>query len=423
MSNIREIMQRHDNAVAVMTEAAKDMQTPGLTEVRLKELQDKFDAAEKDEASITGILSRAKAAERFQKEEAEKITVETENRERTTVQARDKSRLTDEKLQLQRDAFLYALQYGPEDLTKEERTLLGNRIEARGTATQIAGTLSLGGYLVPVLLQNEIIKTMKSYAGILQVARIRNTSTGAQMTFPARDSTGRAAVLVAESGSIAVQDITYSQKTMDAYKYGDALKVSWELLQDSEFDILQEFTDAFGESFGRAANTSLTTGTGTSQPNGVVTASTLGTTAASTTAVTLAEIIDFSHSVDPAYRDAPTSGYMMNDSILAVIKKLSLAATNMGAGTWQPSLRDGTPATLNGYSYWVNQGMSSAMTTGQKIMLFGDFGKYNVRQTKDMTIMRNDFSAMATGEVAFYAHARWDGELFDTASVKHLKLA
>jgi hypothetical protein len=46
MSNIRDLMQQHDTAVAVMTEAAKEMQTPGLNETRLKELQDKFDKAE-----------------------------------------------------------------------------------------------------------------------------------------------------------------------------------------------------------------------------------------------------------------------------------------------------------------------------------------------------------------------------------------
>lgn len=423
MSNIRDLMQQHDTAVAVMTEAAKEMQTPGLAEARLKELQDKFDKAERDEASVTSILTRAKSAERFAKEEAATFIEETENRERTTVKAREKTRLTDAQLRLQNDAFLYAMQYSPEDLTKEERALLGNRIEMRGTSTQIAGTTTLGGFTVPSLLQDEIIKTMKSYAGILQVARIRNTAGGGQIQFPSRNTTGRLAVLTAESGTVAVQDITYAQVVMDAYTYTDKLKISYQLLQDSLLDMNQEFIEAFGESFGRAANASLTTGTGSSQPNGIVTASSVGTTAASTTAVTLNEIIDFSHQVDPAYRDAPTSGYMMNDAILAVIKKLSLAATNYGAGTWQPSLRDGTPATLNGYSYWVNQGMSSAMTTGQKIMLFGDFSKYNVRQVKDMTIMRNDYSDMGTLEVAYIAYARWDGELFDTTAVKHLKLA
>jgi HK97 family phage major capsid protein len=146
----------------------------------------------------------------------------------------------------------------------------------------------------------------------------------------------------------------------------------------------------------------------------------LGRTAASATAITLGELIDLSHEVDPAYRASPTCGYMMNDKILAVIKKLSLAATNMGAGTWQPSFRDGAPATINGFPYWVNQDMVSTVATATRTVLFGDFSKYNVRIAKDMTILRNDALHMATGEVGFYAHARWDGELFDTTAVKHL---
>lgn len=190
MSNIRDLMQQHDTAVAVMTEAAKEMQTPGLTEARLKELQEKFDKAERDEANVTSILTRAKTAERFAKEEAAAVVEEAENRERTTVKAREKTRLTDAQLRLQQDAFLYAMQYSPEDLTKEERALLGNRIEVRGTSTQIAGTTTLGGFTVPTLLQDEIIKTMKSYAGILQVARIRNTANGGQIQFPSRNTTG-----------------------------------------------------------------------------------------------------------------------------------------------------------------------------------------------------------------------------------------
>jgi HK97 family phage major capsid protein len=114
---------------------------------------------------------------------------------------------------------------------------------------------------------------------------------------------------------------------------------------------------------------------------------------------------------------------MLNDAILAVIKKLSLAATNDGAGTWQPSFRDGTPATINGFPYWVNQDMAATLATATKAVLFGDFSKYNVRIAKDMTIMRNDALFMANGEVGFFAHARWDGELFDTTAVKYLVTA
>lgn len=421
---IRSLVQRHDNAVAVMKEAAKDMLVEGLTEARQKELQDKFDAANAEQESLNQIIVRAKAAEKIEKEQvAEKI----ENVEQEARSGRAGKMPTDKELREQADIFGYAMKYGVNELTQEERSKLGARISAgpeqRGTSTQVVGTAGLGGYLVPVLLQNEIIKLMKDYSGILQIGRIRYTATGAQITFPSRNTTGRAAVLTAENAAAAIQDITYTQVVMDAYKYTDALKISLELLQDAEFDMNAEFLEAFGESFGRAANTSLTTGTGSSQPNGIVTAAAAGVTAASATAFTLGEVIDLSHAVDPAYRNSPSCGYMMNDTILASIKKLSLAATNMGAGTWQPSFRDGAPATINGFPYWINQGMSSALTTGQKIMLFGDYNKYNIRMTRDMTIMRNDFSAMSTFEVAFYGYARWDGELFDTTAVKRLTLA
>lgn len=420
--NIKDLATRHDNAVAVMNEAVKDMAVPGLTEARMNELQTKFDAAAKEQESINQILVRARAAEKIEKEQVAERVDSIENEARSGRHAKTPS---DKELREQAEIFGYAMKYGVGDLSTEERSKLGAPInpEKRGTSTQVAGTAGLGGYLVPVLLQNEIIKLMKDYSGILQIGRVRYTSTGAQITFPSRNTTGRTAVLTAESAAAAIQDITYTQVVMDAYKYTDALKISLELLQDSEFDMNAEFAEAFGESFGRAANTSLTTGTGSSQPNGIVTAASAGVAAASATAFTLGEVIDLSHVVDPAYRNSTSCGYMMNDTILASIKKLSLAATNMGAGTWQPSFRDGTPATINGFPYWINQGMSSALTTGQRIMLFGDFSKYNIRMTRDMTIMRNDFSAMSTFEVAFYAFARWDGELFDTTAVKRLTLA
>lgn len=425
MANIRDLAREHDDAVSVMAESAKDMETVGLSEARMKELQETFDKASKRQEEINQILVRKRSLEKIEKEQIEGLV---EDREQESRSGRNANKPTDKELREHAELFAYAMQYGQRaQLDERERRMLGglvtSPVETRGTSTQVAGTSNLGGYLVPVLLQNEIIKTMKDYSGILQIGRIRYTSTGAQMTFPSRDLTSRAAVLISEGASLTVQDITYAQKVMDAYTYGDALKISYQLLQDSEIDMNSEFTDAFGESFGRAANTSLTTGTGSSQPNGIVTAAAAGVTAASATAFTLGEVIDLSHSVDPAYRNSNACGYMMHDTILASIKKLSLAATNMGAGTWQPSFRDGTPATINGYPYWINQGMSSALTTGQKIILFGDYNKYNIRIARDMVIMRNDYSGMSTLTVDFYGYARWDGELFDTTAVKRLTLA
>lgn len=420
LPNFRELKQKHDAALVAMQEAVTESGKPGLTEARLKELDDLFSRAEKDQAETYKLLQRAEQVSKIEKQSAEDFMEEREKQEVESGTAKSKRAKEDENKE-KLDIFARAMHQGFDALSEpEQRIYKSMAVEKRGTATQISGTAGLGGFLVPVLLQNEIIKLMKLYSGVLQVAKVRFTATGGQITFPSRNTTGRKAVKTAESGSIAVQDITYTQIVMDAYKYTDALKISYELLQDSEFDILAEFQDAFSESFGRAANDTLTLGDGTGDPNGIVVASTLGKTAASATAITLGELIDLSHEVDPAYRASPTCGYMMNDKILAVIKKLSLAATNMGAGTWQPSFRDGAPATINGFPYWVNQDMVSTVATATKTVLFGDFSKYNVRIAKDMTILRNDALHMATGEVGFYAHARWDGELFDTTAVKHL---
>lgn len=414
---LNELKRQHSNAVATMREAAKDLNAEGLTEARRTELNEKFDKAEADAAKLEkqyqreqSIIDAEKRAAGFAFEQAK------EEAEKTGTQKPNEQRLAENA-----DLFRRAMQYGVQSLSEpEQREFQKMRVETRGTNTQTAGTNSLGGYLVPVLLQNEIISAMKDYSGILQACRIFNTAGGGQITFPSKDLTGRKAVKTAESGSIAVQDITYGQKVMDAYKYTDALKFSWELMQDSEFDILAEMREAFSESFGRAANDTLTLGDGSGDPNGVVVASTLGVTAASATAITLAELIDLEHSVDPAYRRSNSVGYMFNDVVLKAIKKLSLADTGSGAGVWQPSFRDGAPATVNGYKYFINQDMDSSINAASKLVLFGDFSKYRARMVKDMTVMRNDALYMATGEVGFFAFARWDGELLDTAAVKHL---
>jgi len=406
-----------------MKEAAIALNAEGLTEARKAELNDKFNKAEQVQQETYENLQRSERVAKIEKESAEQYAEQRNEQEAAKGTSKEK-RTTEQQAAERLDVFRRAMHLGVSTLNEEERSIFkGMAVETRGTSTQISGTAGLGGYLVPTLLQNEIIKLMKLYSGVLQIARIRYTSTGGQITFPSRDTTGRKAVKTSESGSIAVQDITYTQKVMDAYKYTDALKVSWELLQDSEFDILQEFQDAFSESFGRAANETLTVGDGTGDPNGIVTAASAGLTAASATAITLGELIDLSHKVDPAYRTSNSCGYMLNDALLATIKKLSLAATNDGAGTWQPSFRDGTPATINGFPYWLNQDMASTIATATKVVLFGDYSKYNVRIVKDMTIMRNDALHMATGEVGFYAHARWDGELFDSTAVKYLVTA
>jgi HK97 family phage major capsid protein len=89
-----------------------------------------------------------------------------------------------------------------------------------------------------------------------------------------------------------------------------------------------------------------------------------------------------------------------------------------GQYIWQMGdIRTTVPGTLLGSPYSVNQAMP-ASTTGLKSVLFGDFGKYYVRKVGAPVIgvMRERFWP----DLGIAGLIRFDGELADTAAVKHL---
>ena len=212
-------------------------------------------------------------------------------------------------------------------------------------------------------------------------------------------------------------DVTFGEKTLNAYPFNtEWLRVSKELADDSIFAMETLLGNLLGERLGRRANLELTTGDGTGDPNGIVTASALGKTATGTAAITADEIIDLLHAVDPAYRMGPRVAFMFNDSTLAAIRKLK---DGQGNYLWQMgNVQAGIPGSLLGYNYYVNQAMAS-LATGQKVMVFGDMSKYYVRKVGQPMIGAIQDKDFWPG-FGIAGYIRFDGELADTAAVKHL---
>ena len=369
-----------------------------------------FDRAEAEERDLSKQIERYDRLETLERDAAEKHLEKLDQRgEKPGGSAQTEYR----------DAFISWMRNGTNGMNSEERGVLQQyRVEDRAQST----TPAAGGYLIAPDFMPEIEKSIKDFSGVMQVARMVSTSTGVNLPWPTSDATARVATLVAENATSTPTDFTLGQKSLDAYMYRDMAAVSLELMQDSAFPLGQFISDAFAESFGRGLNAHFTTGTGSAQPNGLVTASTVGTTAASATAFTRNEMVDHLHKVDAGYRRSKSCGWMVSDTILAAIKKLAVGSSD-ASPLWQPSMREGAPDTIEGYPYWINQDMSALMTTGQKIMLFGDFSKYIVRQVLGMSLRRLEERFIDNGQIGFIAFARYDGELINTSAVKHLKLA
>jgi len=308
------------------------------------------------------------------------------------------------------------------EMSPEARAVLEtgySKVEARAQTT----SNTAGGYSVPTEVANILVKSMAAWGPMYSegVATELVTNGGGAITMPTVNDTASTAgasggegVTLTDDGG---KDVTFGVKTLNAYAFDtEWLRISKELADDSIFAMEQIIGDLLGERMGRIANMQLTTGTGSSAPNGVVTASSLGKTAAGTAAVTADEIMDLLHSVDPAYRDGPKVAFMFNDSTLSAIRKLK---DGNGNYLWQMgNVQQGQPGSLLGYRYHINQSMAS-LATGQKVMLFGDFGKYYVRKVGQPLIGAIQDKDFWPG-FGIAGYIRFDGELADTAAVKHM---
>ena len=399
------IQELYDQRARLVTQM-RDLTVNAAKEGRAlsQEEQTKWAKIEADEASLTATIDAHKKAEEL---EARAAATAFKHVEQTAPKAKG-AEASD-----YRTAYEKMLRFGMNRIDAEMRSL----IEKRGTSNQVIGTDSLGGYLVPDEWQPEIEKAMLDYSGVLQACRILRTSTGRTLYWPTEDDTTTKAVKVGEASSFTVQDVTFGQKQLDAYKYGSIVKVSYELLQDNAYNIEQEITAAMGPRFGRVLNQECTVGDGSGDPNGIVTASTLGKTAASATAFTYLELLDLKHSIDPAYRNSPSFGFMFHDNVLLAIKKL---VDSQNRPLWMPSYVQGEPDRIDGTRYYINQDMDSTINASSKLILAGDFNRYIVRIAQDMVMARRDELYAESGLVGFQAWMRFDGELINTAAVKHL---
>lgn len=308
-----------------------------------------------------------------------------------------------------------------DELDPEERAVLRQGTAKFEARAQTTGTTTAGGFTVPTTLADFIVKSMKAWGPMYDedLCTTVATASGNPMKVPTVNDTSVPAVAHAEGGALVDDggsDVTFGQKSLDAYAFDtEFIRWSWELDMDSIFSMESLLGTLLGERLGRIANAQLTVGTGVSAPNGIVTASTLGKTAAATAAITWDEIIDLEHSVDPAYRGSPKARYMFNDSTLNAVRKLKDGSGNY---LWQRGdVQNGTPASFNGRAYSVNQAMDS-LGAAKKVMLFGDFSKYFVRKVGAPVIgvLRERFWP----DMGIAGLIRFDGELGDTAAVKHL---
>ena len=292
-----------------------------------------------------------------------------------------------------------------------EEYLRGNITEKEAEQRMLTvGTANKAGDLVPDAFLEELFEAVKEFGAISGKARHISTSDNGALTIPMIDNTKDAGVWVDEAGKLDIKDLSVGTVEMNAYKIGTGIEVTTELLEDSFFDLSSYIAKTLGERIARATEDSFLNGNGTKKPEGIlVNTDTITVTSAKVAVVAPADLLGMIHKLAPSQRAG--AEFLVSDP---VIEQLLLAVDANGRPLLQAaanaSQKDGVQYTLGGYNITANYDLGD-IVTGKDVAVFGNLNNYLIRDVRNVSVKRDDFTGMSNDTVAFYATARLDGKV------------
>jgi HK97 family phage major capsid protein len=270
------------------------------------------------------------------------------------------------------------------------------------------------GSPVPTSFYNEVLMLARLVGGPLETSTILNTNGGENLQIPslASYSSGTA---FGEASPIGESDPTFNSFiTLGAFKYSFLTQVSRELVEDAGVDIVSFLAAQTGNALGFSVNNALTTELELLSHSVSLVVRAAGVTGTSI-APTADNLIDLVYSVDTMGRRLPGTGFMMNRSSIANVRKLK---DGQGQYLFSPAVSAEQYDLLLGYPIFENPTMANA-GTAVKSVLFGHLPSYFVRSVGGLKLDRSDDFAFANDLITFRATWRIDGNLAQTSHIKH----
>ncbi|MFD7860971.1 phage major capsid protein [Streptomyces sp. NPDC059783] len=287
------------------------------------------------------------------------------------------------------------------------------------------GSGGAGGNTVPTSFYDRLVAHLIETSSILDAgATILNTSSGEALEIP-KTTAHSSATIVAEAGTIGESDPAFGMVTLGAYKYGNLIKVSRELVTDTGVDLEGYLAMQTGRALGNAFGAHAITGDGSGKPRGIITDATAGATgptgegggfgSQSAAGEGADLLIDLFHSVISPYRKSAACQWMMADATAGTVRKIK---TTEGQYIWQPSVIVGQPDTILGKPVLTDPNVPGIGLSAESV-IFGDFSQYFVRMAGGIRFERSEDFAFDSDMVTFRALMRADSALVDlTGAVK-----
>jgi HK97 family phage major capsid protein len=326
------------------------------------------------------------------------------------------------------------------DLRKAANAVEAIRQGARGEEFRlIAGdTGASGGSLtIPTGVAPSIYAYMTASVAMRRMnTTIITTDHGNPVLYPRVSAHGIGTQVINSNTAFSGTDAVLSTMTLNAWDYGELVAVSNDILEDTGTDILEFIAKNVARAVGQYSATQYVTGTGSSQAQGVMTAGCVG--AAGTVATggsliigpvgaELEKLIDVQYSIADSYRLDGKASWLMRDATGARVRKIrDGAGGTAGQFVWVPSPTvgaiGGQPDTFLGSPVFFDPNVAS-MASDAKILAYGDFSAYYIRDVIGFRLERSDDLYFDKNQAAFRGLLRSDGDVIDTQAINILHQA
>lgn len=271
---------------------------------------------------------------------------------------------------------------------------------------------TLGGYFVlPEIVQSEVIKASILYSPVRDLARVQPTSQNT-VEIRVRKATLAAQWVSETSTRTETLGQSYGKAVIPTHEMYAFVLFSRQLLEDEYFSLENDLQADIAEQFGVTEGAAFVNGDGVGKPQGFLANVGSTQTAAGATAVTYADLVKTFHKLKPAYRNSPTCKWVFNQNTLSAIRQI---VDTTGRPIMQAYAESGLPAsnpnTILGKPYVEATDMPD-IATGVRAIAVGDFNKgYRFVDRVQMSVQRLEELYAASGQVGILVHKRVGGQV------------
>ena len=283
-----------------------------------------------------------------------------------------------------------------------------------------------------------IVDRLSAYGGVTRMVAQATTATGNDWRIPNADNASQEGELLAVQGTaVSDQDPVDPGSTVFSAKTASSrrIRITMEMLQDSQFDIEGYANGLVTRRMGRLWARLFTVGDGANgSPRGVVTDAVAGIEGAANTGFSWLELVDLQYKVNKAYREDEEDlgstimragissirpammgriGYLISDDAERICRRIR---DDENRPIWVPDLQYGARGMLLGYPYEVSANMD-AIGASKVPVLFGNFSYYLIRTVGSVGIYRFwDSQTAETHSIHILGFSRRDGRYYGAFS-------